>query len=157
MKTLKKINNSLGFAHIELFIAVVVIAAIAGAGYFVYQNHTKTNVSHAAGWSSLGKHGNISVSACATPVSGFGGGWKVEVRFIKSADTPSNTASYEMYLNDVNGHLIGSTVQNGDAYFNNTVAILTTYVNKPLNQTFSAGSTKEASYVHWYPGYLLHC
>ncbi len=45
MKTKRNKLNSYGFSHIEMTIALVVIIAIAGVGFFVYKHHQNSNKS----------------------------------------------------------------------------------------------------------------
>ena len=49
----KKLNNK-GFGHLELLIVIVVVALVAGTGFFVYQHHKKHDVAHAGSWQTMG-------------------------------------------------------------------------------------------------------
>ncbi len=80
MNILKKLSkDSSGFGHIEMIVIVLVVAAIAGVGFFVYQNHSKSgkhSTAHAGGWSQLewyvGGNSRFTLEACFTPIQAFG-------------------------------------------------------------------------------------
>jgi hypothetical protein len=52
IKSLKKDNR--GFGHIELVVVVLVIAAVAASGFFVYQHQKKHVIAHAGSWTPVG-------------------------------------------------------------------------------------------------------
>jgi hypothetical protein len=88
MKSIKKYRlNSKGFSHVELLIVLIMLAAIAGVGFFVYSHHNK---AHAAGWTTLsfvsstaesGSGAGISAIACQTEVNST---FEVQIEAINS-------------------------------------------------------------------------
>ncbi|HUD06118.1 MAG TPA: hypothetical protein VMR18_04370 [Candidatus Saccharimonadales bacterium] len=68
--------NSKGFGHVELLLVVVLVVALAGVGYFVYQHDKKTVTVHAGSYKYIGVFDgsaltgsdlpNMSVYVCRT-------------------------------------------------------------------------------------------
>ena len=52
MKLFKRKISDKGFSHVEMLLLIVVVLAISGVGFYVYQNHSK-NVSHAGSWTRV--------------------------------------------------------------------------------------------------------
>jgi hypothetical protein len=76
MKISKKPLNNRGFSHVEILLLLVVIAVVAGAGFFVFKHQNK---AHAAAWTTLAwddstdKSGQVSAKACKVVInSGYG-------------------------------------------------------------------------------------
>ena len=125
-RTNKLKTNSSGFGHIEMLLLVVAVVVIGGVGFFVYNNSNKKTTSkstaHAGGYTTLGLHSGIKVSACQTYNSVYGGIYTVKVLFTKAATTPAYT--YQLWdVNGITNAVSQSTTSN--AYYAGTVASYT--------------------------------
>ena len=94
MKIFKKLNSK-GFGHLELLIVIVVVALVAGTGFFVYQHHKKHDVAHAGSWTYIGaayylnQKPDITYYACKEPVTTvFGNLWLIKGLQIGSKNNP---------------------------------------------------------------------
>jgi hypothetical protein len=109
-----------------MLLLVVAVVVIGGVGFFVYNNSNKKTASkstaHAGGYTTLGLSKGITVSACKTYNSVYGGIYSVKVLITKAASTPAYT--YDVF--DKNG--ITYTVSQhttSTAYYAGTVAAVT--------------------------------
>jgi len=137
-RTNKLKTNSSGFGHIEMLLLVVAVVVIGGVGFFVYQNQNKKTASkstaHAGGYTTLGSsNGNgVTVSACKTYNSIYGGIYTVKVLFTKAATTPAY--NYDVF--DLGGNnFTQSQRTTSNAFYAGTVAAVTinmSVVNKDL-------------------------
>ncbi|HEY4963204.1 MAG TPA: hypothetical protein VIH90_00720 [Candidatus Saccharimonadales bacterium] len=95
LKSLKK--DSHGFGHIETILIVLVVAAIAGVGFFVYQAHTNKPIrptAHAGSWAILTAKngiygGTLYFWACRNPYAAESGTNSITVAITKNASTPA--------------------------------------------------------------------
>jgi len=125
-RTNKLKTNSSGFGHIEMLLLVVAVVVIGGVGFFVYQNQNKKTASkstaHAGGYTKLGSSNGITVSACKTYNSVYGGIYTVKVLFTKAASTRAQ--QYDVY--DYNGITKAySQRTTSNAYYAGTTAAVT--------------------------------
>jgi hypothetical protein len=125
-RTNKLKTNSSGFGHIEMLLLVVAVVVIGGVGFFVYNNSNKKTASkstaHAGGYTTLGLSSGITVSACKTYNSVYGGIYSVKVLITKAATTPA----YRYDVSDMNGITkVYSQHTNSTAYYAGTVAAVT--------------------------------
>ncbi len=154
-RTNKLKTNTSGFGHIEMLLLVVAVVVIGGVGFFVYQNQNKKTASkataHAGGYTQLSGAWNtnmITVSACKTYNSVYGGIYTVKVLITKAATTPAYT--YDVY--DRNGTISQRTTSN--AYYAGTVAAVTINMSVVNNDMLSAQTNEgKNSYQYYiYPG-----
>jgi hypothetical protein len=143
-RTNKLKTNTSGFGHIEMLLLVVAVVVIGGVGFFVYNNSNKKTASkstaHAGGYTKLGSTSGITVSACKTYNSVYGGIYTVKVLITKAASTPA----YKYFVYDVNG-ITNAISQDttSDAYYAGTVAAVTinmSVVNKDSITIFTTAS-----------------
>ena len=135
-RTNKLKRNTSGYGQIEMLLLVVAVVVIGGVGFFVYQNQNKKTASkstaHAGTPSKLGISNGITVSACKTYSSVYGGIYTVKVLFTKAASTRAQ--QYDVV--DVNGKtLTQSQRTTSNVYYAGTVAAVTinmSVVNKDL-------------------------
>ena len=124
LKSLKK--DSKGFGHIETILIVLVVAVIAGVGYFVYQAHGNKPIkptAHAGSYKLLASSsgsGGPYVWGCK--VVGAGGYFEPRITITKSALTYGGY--YNMIAGDSKGNTVGPHLF-GSAYWGNTTASLT--------------------------------
>ena len=145
MKFIKKLNNK-GFGHLELLLVIVVVALVAGTGFFVYQHHKKHDIAHAGSYTPLidyftGKtqyHG-ISVFACKTYTPVFGGVYNLTILYVKKPSTPSY--EYDAWVfqpvpktPQANSNLVQKY---GDTYWAGTVGSITVPNSVPLGDSTS--------------------
>ena len=145
-------TNNYGFGHMEIILVVLVVAIIGVVGFTVFNNH-KTSSSLKAtasvpGYSRLGLHSGITVSACKTYTNIWGGIYSVKVLFTKAASTPAYW--YDVY--DVNGITgAGSQRTTSNAYYAGTVAAVTinmSVVNKDVIYIYAPNSNNAmAQYI----------
>ena len=124
-RTNKLKTNSSGFGHIEMLLLVVAVVVIGGVGFFVYNNSNKKTASkataHAGGYTTIGMGRGLTVSACKTYNSVYGGIYSVKVLITKAATTPAY--QYDIFDIGKTGAISQRTTSN--AYYAGTVASVT--------------------------------
>ncbi|HEY4964299.1 MAG TPA: hypothetical protein VIH90_06410, partial [Candidatus Saccharimonadales bacterium] len=171
MNILKKLRrDSNGFGHIETILIVLVVAAIAGVGFFVYQNHSKTGkhtIAHAGSWTylyttpTLQYGGNISVWGCQGGSSTMGSSVVVKgkIAFTKSAGTPgywysagvSPNAFAQPWSNSYWAGTFGLASFNPN--FNNSGSTVYIWIQSAPNRSFGEYTTGggNSSWLNWAP------
>ncbi len=133
MNILKKLRrDSNGFGHIETILIVLVVAAIAASGFFVYQHQKKHTTAHAGGWTyiygnptPLQYGGNVLAYGCKAQ---WGSLEQIKVAYVKTASTPAY-----WYNTHVTG--LGSNSPTladagwSNAYYGGTIAVQTVTFN----------------------------
>ena len=133
---LKIKTNTSGFGHLEMLFLVLAVVIIGTVGFFVYQNQNKKTASkataHAGSYTTIGTGRGITISACKTYNSVYGGIYTVKVLFAKAATTPAYT--YDVFdQNGITGAFSQETKSN--AYYAGTVAAVVinmSVVNKDI-------------------------
>ena len=150
-RTNKLKTNSSGFGHIEMLLLVVAVVVIGGVGFFVYNNSNKKTASkataHAGGYTKVGSANGVTISACQTWNSAWGGIYTVKVLFTKKATTPANT--YDVYTQ--NGNVISQRTKS-NAYYAGTVAGVTINVATWNNDTLKIYLDNDTAW--WYYDYV---
>ena len=127
---IKKINklktNNYGFGHMEIILVVLVVAIIGVVGFTVFNNHkTSSSLKATAAvprYTTLGKSHGITVSACKTYNSIYGGIYSVKVIITKDV----NTTAYAYDISDLNGTTSAISQHTfSNAYWAGTVASYT--------------------------------
>jgi hypothetical protein len=108
LRNLKK--DSRGFGHVETLLIVLVVAAVAGVGYFVYQNHktSGSTTAHAGSYTSVVvdsaiKGGPVTILAC------YNGHNTVQVL---APTFPEGTSASTQYYSRVNNTTNGGQAEN---------------------------------------------
>lgn len=123
MHKLTKLNSK-GFGHVVALLAIAVIVVAAGAGFVVYKHQHK---AHAAAYDYIGNSWGMYFYACKTYSPAYGGVWGVKALYTK----PTNVQGKYQLEVVRNSRVISNQV--GSAWFNNTVASLSTSASIPLH------------------------
>ncbi|HEY4964460.1 MAG TPA: hypothetical protein VIH90_07255 [Candidatus Saccharimonadales bacterium] len=135
MKLFKSKLNNKGFGHIETILIVLVVAVIAGVGFFVYQNHSKTGkktTTHAGGWTyilntgNLQYGGNVNIWACKAQ---WGSLEQVKVAYTKAANVPAYWFDSTVTITTNNGASKIADAGWSNSYYAGTIAVQTLYFN----------------------------
>ncbi|HUD05439.1 MAG TPA: glycosyl hydrolase [Candidatus Saccharimonadales bacterium] len=150
-----------GFGHIELLFFILLIAALSGVGYYVY-NNLKTNSykAEAASWDNLGTAKvsyspaqSVTVEACSEAVSG--GRYEVKMLAASSTSQPYNGGIHgagRLYVttplsggNGLTREAIGSSSDWWGHYFQEFDLLTTKPGIDPSNITFTYILTGQSS------------
>ena len=113
-------TNEYGAGHMVIILILLVVAIIGVAGFAVFNSSNIKKTS--AGYTTLGSRNGITVSACKTYNSVYGGIYSVKVLITKAATTPA----YKYDVFDVNGITSAySQRTTSNAYYAGTVAAMT--------------------------------
>ena len=136
-------TNEYGAGHMVIILILLVVAIIGVAGFAVFNSSNIKKTS--AGYTTLGSNYGITVSACKTYNSVYGGINSVKVLFTKAATTPAYT--YDVVdINGITGALSQRTTSN--AYYAGTVAAVTINMSV-VNKDSIAINVPNQTYQYW--------
>jgi len=106
MKIFKRKSSNSGFGHIELIVGIVVVLALCGAGYYVWNHNKATNTSHAGSWTSFGqvsyKGYSANLYACVDKVSSTN--WIVKTMATSSSNI--SNSGFNFWTKDFNSQSV---------------------------------------------------
>lgn len=123
-KTLAK--DMTGFGLVEIILVLFISIAIFGVGFYAVKTNNKSPIGttvHAGSYEILSTFDGVTVSACKSYFSGYGGGYNVHLLFTKLSNAPSyyyNFNTYSPYRQYKWGYPTTS-----NKYYANTVAAYT--------------------------------
>jgi hypothetical protein len=143
-------TNEYGAGHMVIIVILLVVAIIGVAGFAVFNSSNIKKTS--AGYTTLGSSRGITVSACKTYYSAWGGFYAVKVLITKAATTPAY--KYDVFdRNGITGAISQRTTSN--AYWAGTVAAMTINVSVANKDTMSIGAPL-GTMVNTVPYGVLH-